>query len=110
MRFRIPALVAAALLASPVLALGSDQSAMAERIPPERPSTMTSREISAYNKGLDRKHPFYIRCRKSLQTGSLVKTNRVCHTNEQWQAVFEAGNDSARDELERMRPKGTRGN
>ncbi len=110
LRFMFSTLFAATLLASPALALNADGGTAAERTPPERPSSMSSREIAAYNEGLDRRDPQYIRCRKSLQTGSLVRTRRVCHTNEQWQEVFESGNDNARDELERLAPQGTRGN
>ena len=48
------------------------------KLPPDRPpSTMTSTEIKAYNAGLDPKHIYFIRCRKTDVVGSLVKKLRV---------------------------------
>lgn len=76
---------------------------VADRAPPERkPSTMTPTEIKAYNEGLAATHPYYIKCRKTLEIGSLVKKNRVCHTNEQWKAVWAKENQDARDTTEAM--------
>ena len=77
--------------------------ASADRTPPERkPSEMTPTEIKAYNNGLTPAHPYFIKCRKTLEIGSLVKKNRVCHTNEQWKAVWAKENQDARDTAEAM--------
>jgi len=74
-----------------------------DRAPPERkPSEMTPTEIKAFNEGLAATHPYYIKCRKTLEIGSLVKKNRVCHTNEQWKAVWAKENQDARDTTEAM--------
>lgn len=78
-------------------------SAADERTPPDRPaSTMTSKEIAAFNEGLDSKHPYFIRCRRLEETGSLVRKARVCRTNEQWAQSFAQGNQNARDTVEAM--------
>ncbi|MDR6833184.1 MULTISPECIES: hypothetical protein [unclassified Sphingopyxis] len=75
----------------------------ADRTPPDRPpSTMTSTEIKAHNEGLATAHPYYVRCRKIEELGSLVKKARVCHTNEQWKKLWAQGNQDSRDTLEAM--------
>jgi len=75
----------------------------ADRAPPTRkPSEMTPTEIKAYNVGLAPAHPYFIKCRKTLEIGSLVKKNRVCHTNEQWKAVWAKENQDARQTAEAM--------
>jgi hypothetical protein len=85
------------------LALAASAAAPDDRAPPERmPSEMTPTEIKAFNEGLAATHPYYIKCRKTLEIGSLVKKNRVCHTNEQWKAVWAKENQDARDTTEAM--------
>jgi hypothetical protein len=80
--------------------------AEADRAPPEKaPSAMTGKEIAAYNKGLAASHPYYIRCRKIVETGSLAKKARVCKTNEGWKKAFAVGNQNARDTVEAMQGK-----
>ncbi len=92
-------LLVASLLATPAAA----NTDVADRAPPEKaPSAMTSTEISAYNKGLPANHPYYIRCRKLEETGSLVKKARVCRTNEGWKQSFAQGNANARETVESM--------
>ena len=91
-------LFAALLIAAPVA-----QAAEDDRAPPTKaPSAMTPTEIKAYNVGLAPTHPYYIKCRKTLEIGSLVKKNRVCHTNEQWKAVWAKENQDARQTAEAM--------
>ncbi|MBA4751648.1 MAG: hypothetical protein H2055_05410 [Sphingopyxis sp.] len=91
----LPALVAAALLAAPAFA------AEADRAPPSKPpSAMTPTEIKAYNEGLPQTHPYYIKCRKMLEIGSLVKKNRTCYTNEKWKQVIANSSQNARDTTE----------
>lgn len=97
--------VASALIAAPV-AFAEEAFAQVDRSPPAKaPSAMTPTEIKAYNEGLPQTHPYYIKCRKSVEVGSLVKKNRVCHTNEQWKAVIAKGNQDARDTAEAFTSK-----
>jgi hypothetical protein len=94
-----PLLLTAVLLATPAAA-ATDAT---NRAPPEKaPSAMTSTEIASYNKGLPANHPYFIRCRKLEETGSLVKKIRVCRTNEGWKQSFAQGNANARDTVESM--------
>jgi len=98
--------VAASLLAAPAAA-----EELADRAPPpKKPSLMTPTEIEAYNKGLAQTHPYYIKCRKTLKIGSLVKKTRVCHTNAEWKDVIARGNQDARDTAEAMTSKGSTSN
>lgn len=95
---------ALALAAIPFAASAGE--AAADRAPPEKmPSAMTSKEIAAYNEGLDTNHPYFIRCRKILETGSLVKKARICRTNEGWKQAFAVGNQNSRDTVEAMTGK-----
>ncbi|WP_260583952.1 hypothetical protein [Sphingopyxis sp. PET50] len=95
-------MLALALTASAAVAAGATDAA-ADRAPPtQMPSTMTPTEIKAFNEGLAPTHPYYIKCRKTLEIGSLVKKNRVCHTNEQWKSVWAKENQDARDTTEAM--------
>src|SRR5690606_36108949 len=96
-------LLAAALFAAPVAHAGEEA---ADRAPPAKaPSMMTPTEISAHNVGLAQSHPYYVKCRKTLEIGSLVKKSRVCHTNAQWKEVNAKGNQNARDTAEAMTSK-----
>ena len=98
-------LFAALLIAAPVA-----QAAEDDRAPPTKaPSAMTPTEIKAYNEGLAMTHPYYIKCRKTLEIGSLVKKNRVCYTNEKWKEVSAKGNQDARDTAEAMTSKAAGG-
>ena len=102
------ALVAVSLAAAP--AAFAVEEAPADRAPPPKaPSAMTPTEIKAYNEGLAQTHPYYIKCRKTLEIGSLVKKNRVCHTNEKWKAVWATENQDARDTVEAMKSKAAGG-
>ncbi len=78
----------------------------ADRAPPDRPpSTMTSAEIKVHNQGLPMTHPYYVKCRKIEELGSLVKKARVCHTNEQWKKLWVQGNQDSRDTMDAMSSK-----
>lgn len=78
----------------------------AGRTPPDRPpSTMTGSEIRAHNQGLPMTHPYYVKCRKIEEVGSLVKKARVCHTNEQWKQLWAQGNQDSRDTMDAMSSK-----
>ncbi len=97
---RLPLMISALLLAAPAAASTTDAG---DRLPPAKPpSAMTSTEIAAYNKGLASTHPYFIRCRKILETGSLAKKARICRTNEGWKKAFAQGNDNARETVESM--------
>ena len=98
--------VAASLLAAPAAA-----EELADRAPPpKKPSLMTPTEIEAYNKGLGQTHPYYIKCRKTLEIGSLVKKTRVCHAKAAWRERIARGNQDARDTAEAMTSKGSTSN
>lgn len=95
-------LMSALLIAAP--AVHADE-ATDRAPPPKAPSLMTPTEIKAYNVGLAQTHPYYIKCRKTLEIGSLVKKNRVCYTNEKWKEVSSKANQDARDTAEAMTSK-----
>lgn len=72
-----------------------------DRMPPDRPaSTMTNAEIKAFNAGMAPTHPYYVKCRKIEEIGSLVKKARVCHTNEEWKQLWAQGNQDSRDTMD----------
>ena len=71
------------------------------------PKAMSRSEIRAFNAKLTRDHPYYIRCERIPDTGSLVKKSYSCRTNEQWQSAEDTGNDNARDLMDRMSTKST---
>lgn len=45
-------------------------------------------------------------CRKDVETGSLVKVRRTCHTRQQWAYIEDANRDVARrlEDDNRIRP------
>ena len=72
-----------------------------ERAALDRPaSTMTNAEIKAYNEGLAPTDAAYIKCRKIEEIGSLMKKARVCHTNDEWKALWVQGNRDSRDTMD----------
>ncbi len=79
----------------------------AQAIVEPNPKAMTQSEIRAHNAPLARSHPYFIRCVKAADTGSLVKRKASCRTNEQWKLAEEAGNREARDVADHMRSKAT---
>lgn len=74
------------------------------------PKVMSRSEISAFNAKLSRQHPYFIRCKRSEETGSLVRKTFSCRTNEQWDGADRTGNDNARDTVEAMKGKSLPGN
>lgn len=88
------------------LLLGVPAAAQAQHSPfatgVESASMMTPTEIRAHNEKLSSKDATYIRCRKDLQIGSLVKKSRVCKTNAQWATSWKDGNQNARDTQDAM--------
>lgn len=69
------------------------------------PKAMTPSQIRQHNSKLDRKHPYFIRCVKSANTGTLVARNVSCRTNRQWAIADRVGNDEARDIGDKMASK-----
>ena len=100
----LPCAAFALLALAPLSSLAND--AAVDRDPPEKaPSAMTNKEIAAYNEGLDANHPYFIKCRKIEETGSLVRKARVCRTNEGWKKAFAVGNQNSRDTIDAMTGK-----
>ena len=70
---------------------------------------MTASEIRAYNANFKRDDPHYIRCERSLVTGSLVKKHTSCRTNAEWQSKDDLGNKEARDFVDDAKMGGSNG-
>ncbi|WP_423141416.1 hypothetical protein ACOYW6_11305 [Parablastomonas sp. CN1-191] len=66
---------------------------------------MTAAEIKASNARFTRDHPYYIRCQRREEIGSLVKTIRSCRTNAAWERAWKIGNQEARDVMEKVQSK-----
>lgn len=71
------------------------------------PTAMSQSEIRAFNKGRSVNDPDFIKCRKSEETGSLIRKTFICHTMSQWAALDRQGNQNARDTYEAMTSKAT---
>lgn len=59
-------------------------------IPEPQPAEMTASQIREHNKTLDRTHPYYIKCVREADTGSLVARKPICRTNERWSLLEKA--------------------
>lgn len=88
------------VLLAVALSQGAASAASTEALSTSGPVAMTSAEIRRYNASLDRAHPAYIRCERSLETGSLVKKRTSCRTNAEWRRVHDVGNQDARETME----------
>lgn len=62
------------------------------------PADMTAAQIRDHNKQLDRTHPYFIKCVREADTGSLVARKPVCKTNERW-AILEKRTRSGADDI-----------
>ena len=51
----------------------------------------------------DRRDPDYVRCRLTDVTGSLVKKEKICRTNREWEAMRVRGNSEAERFIEQNR-------
>lgn len=89
------------LLAASGVASGQISASAAE---PD-PKSMSQAEIRAYNASLKDDDPFFIRCKRSKATGSLISRSYSCRTNAQWAASDVTGNQDARDTMDRMTSK-----
>jgi hypothetical protein len=96
----LTALVVATLIAAPI-ASGAQENVPRAKVP----SAMTPTEIAAHNAALAPTDPDFIKCRKTLEIGSLVKKNRVCRTNAKWKEVIENSSQNARATVEAMGSK-----
>jgi len=74
------------------------------------PKQMSRSEINKFNARLARTHPYFIRCVRSGETGSLVKKTYSCRTNAKWALAERVGSENARDTLEAMKGKSLSGN
>lgn len=66
------------------------------------PVKMTPKQIREYNSRLRPDHPNYIRCKRTEETGSLVRRRPVCRTNEEWSRIEDGGNRDAREAVESL--------
>lgn len=78
--------------------------AIADMTEPD-PKKMSQSEIRAHNAKLPRDHPYFIRCVKREEIGSLVKRNFSCRTNQQWAASEDSANAEARAVADAMASK-----
>lgn len=74
-------------------------------IPEPDPKKMSQAEIRAHNSKLPRDHPYYIRCVRREEIGSLVKRNFSCRTNRQWTTAEDSANAEARAIADEMASK-----
>jgi hypothetical protein len=95
------------ILASALLLLGTEGAVQANQaiLNEPNPKGMSQKEIREFNAKLPRGHPFYIRCVKSDETGSIVKKLYSCRTNRQWARDDTTGNQNARDTMDAMTSK-----
>lgn len=73
-------------------------------------TTMSPKDIKAFNMTVPATHPFHIRCHREIDTGSLVRATTTCKTNRQWAIVEQRGNDDARETNDRMQNRYSAGN
>jgi hypothetical protein len=108
---RFMTLLGASSLLAATGAIAATTPTAADRQPPEKsPGAMSSREIAAYNQGLDKSHPFFIRCRRDPMTGTLAPSERVCKTNKDWGFDAAVTRQAARESVERTASGSTSGN
>lgn len=88
-----------------VLAAEAAVAATPPTIAEPDPKAMTRSEIRAFNATVTRDHPYYIRCVRTTETGSLVKTLYSCRTNAQWHKSESNANDEARATYDDMKSK-----
>ena len=95
-------MIAAAIALS---AAAPASAAVAQAVEEPDPKAMSRAEIRQFNAALDRDHPYYIRCERRPETGSLVKKLYSCRTNAQWDKADREGNDAAREAGDHFAPK-----
>jgi len=95
------------IIASLLLLIGADGALTTDSavLTEPDPKSMSQKEIREFNAALPRNHPFFIRCVKSDETGSLAKKLYSCRTNLQWALADKTGSQEAREILEAMTSK-----
>lgn len=95
------------VLASALLLLGTEGAVEANQavLSEPNPKAMSQKEIREFNARLPKGHPFFIRCVKSDETGSIAKKLFSCRTNRQWARDDTTGNQNARDTIDAMTSK-----
>jgi len=83
---------------------------LAANVTEPNPKAMSQKEIRAFNAQLSRDHPFYIRCVRQEEVGSLVKRTYSCRTNDQWREAQDKGNQEVRDLADKMASKAANSN
>lgn len=77
-------------------------SAPTPNVPEPDPSHMSLKEIRAFNKTVGKDHPYFIRCRRDVEIGSVAKAHTVCRTLRDWASADDAGNRTARETVRLM--------
>ena len=72
------------------------------------PTAMSQSEIRAFNAWRPASDPDFIRCRRTEETGSLVRKTFICHTKQQWVELDQQGNQTGRDVYDEFVSKATR--
>lgn len=96
------------LPASSIIALAGSAAGIVPasiEITEPNPKVMSQAEIRTFNAALDKGHKYYIRCKRGAPTGSFVRNEFSCRTNEKWRKAEDSGNDEARDIMEEMKSK-----
>ncbi len=65
-------------------------------IPEPNPSQMSRVQIREHNAKLPKDHPYFIRCVRSSEVGSLVARRQICRTNQSWAEHDRVGETQAR--------------
>lgn len=102
--------VLAAQVATPVAIATPMAATVPVEIAEPDPKQMSRGEINKFNAKLARTHPYFIRCVRSGETGSLVKKSYSCRTNEKWVLADRVGSENARETLDAMKGKSLSGN
>jgi hypothetical protein len=73
-------------------------------------ASAVSAQVSAPSeKPKDRSDPDYVRCRVLDVTGSLVKKDKICKTNREWEALRTRNNSEAERFIEQNRTGSNQG-
>ncbi len=95
------------MFASMLFLLAAEGSTVTQVVQVEEPNPreMSRSEMTRFNEQVGRDHPYYIRCVKTLETGSLVKKTYSCRTKEKWALAEATGNANAYEIQEAFKPK-----
>lgn len=87
------------------IAMAATAPAAAAEVAEPNPKKMSQAEIRAFNATVSPTHPYYIKCKRTVATGSLMARLFSCRTNEQWIRADATGNQEARDIMDEMTSK-----